>query len=433
VLAQPVEWEQFGSEIIARGITFDAADTLWAITNDVYQLAPGSDAWVEINDIGGRRLLFTTAGTLLVTTPGTVRSTDRGRTFTDLFQRADGGLYEVPADVGSPPSGNAPLAGRLFSGLRIGDFDGAAFSADDGATWTEVPIGDQGTFGGDAQAFLAIPDGEHAGRVVAACYNGLAYSDDGGQTWELSSVWQPFAFAAFAVARLPLGSGPHGGRLLAGVDGPVDGVGTTAVWASDDGGQTWAPLHDFGVPGGRIAALLWAGATAAGEQTVYAVRVFSDVWRSGDGGRTWEALGNVNPERNTNVKDALVGPDGRLYVAQNRSGSGDPLNGVYRTVAPVAVAAEPGTPEAAEAASLAVYPNPAGDTARVTLALAEASEVRVAVYDVLGRAVAVLAEGPHATGTYTVEFDTAGLPAGVYIVRLTANGVSKTRRMTKVR
>ena len=95
-----------------------------------------------------------------------------------------------------------------------------------------------------------------------------------------------------------------------------------------------------------------------------------------------------------------------------------------------ALAAE-ALPEAV--ALLAPYPNPARGRATLTVELPAATEVRLAVYDGLGREVAVLAEGPLAAGAHVVAFDGSGLPSGVYLVRLTAGGVVATHRLTLLR
>ncbi|NBC18833.1 MAG: T9SS type A sorting domain-containing protein, partial [Bacteroidetes bacterium] len=55
---------------------------------------------------------------------------------------------------------------------------------------------------------------------------------------------------------------------------------------------------------------------------------------------------------------------------------------------------------------------------------------RLAVYDLLGREVAVLAEGTQPAGTHTATFDAAGLPSGVYLYRLEAGAYTQTHRMT---
>ncbi|HLF13359.1 MAG TPA: FlgD immunoglobulin-like domain containing protein, partial [Bacteroidota bacterium] len=60
--------------------------------------------------------------------------------------------------------------------------------------------------------------------------------------------------------------------------------------------------------------------------------------------------------------------------------------------------------------------------------------VTIAVYDLLGREVRTLADGPKAAGVYTVEWDGRdmnGLPApsGVYLVRMKAGDYSAARKI----
>lgn len=415
LLAQPIAWEHIGGEAFLFGLTFDEADTLWAINSrNVLHMPPGTEAWAEVSDYEGNRLMFTDAGSIIVETGGLARSTDRGRTFESVGQPAGGGLYRVRG---------GPLAGRLFAGVHVGnDPHGAAFSTDDGQTWIHAPIGDPDGPGGQAWAFAAVEDGPNAGRVVAACHNGLAYTDDGGLSWSVSSLWEPFAHIVYDVLRVP--AGPHAGRLIASVGGEHD------LWASEDDGATWGPLAEL-APNADGVRFVWAGTTAAGPETVFAVSAYSDVWRSGDGGETWEGLGNVYPEATTYVKDALIGPDGRLYVAQHQAGSGDPSNGLYRTVAPV-VSGEGGAP-APGATTLEVYPNPSAGRATAALALAETADVRVVVYDVLGRRVAVLHEGRLAAGAHRFGLDARALPAGIYVVRAESNTFTAARRVTVLR
>ena len=93
--------------------------------------------------------------------------------------------------------------------------------------------------------------------------------------------------------------------------------------------------------------------------------------------------------------------------------------------------AEGGLPMAYALAGAA--PNPFRGTASVGFALPETAEVRLVVYDLLGREVAVLAEGATEAGYHRVRFDGAGLPSGVYVVRLTAGTFVETARMTLLR
>ena len=99
-----------------------------------------------------------------------------------------------------------------------------------------------------------------------------------------------------------------------------------------------------------------------------------------------------------------------------------------------------GSAEAAEAAvqaegaeALAVYPNPATGRAQVAFGLAEAGAVRLAVYDALGREVAVLADGAAEAGRHVATFEGSGLASGVYVVRLETGAGVETRRLTLLR
>ncbi len=87
----------------------------------------------------------------------------------------------------------------------------------------------------------------------------------------------------------------------------------------------------------------------------------------------------------------------------------------------------------AEVALEAVAPNPSSGSARVSFAVPEAGAVRVAVYDVRGREVAVLVDGTMAAGRHEAVLSSGSLAAGVYVVRLEAGGQVLTRQAVVVR
>ncbi len=57
------------------------------------------------------------------------------------------------------------------------------------------------------------------------------------------------------------------------------------------------------------------------------------------------------------------------------------------------------------------------------------SWVRLVVYDMLGRELMVLADGPYRAGEYSFTFDATGLASGVYFYRLIAGSFSATKTM----
>ncbi len=89
------------------------------------------------------------------------------------------------------------------------------------------------------------------------------------------------------------------------------------------------------------------------------------------------------------------------------------------------------TEELPEEVSLSAnYPNPFNPGTTIHYALPAAATLRLAVYDVLGREVAVLADGVQAAGRHTVRFDAGHLPSGTYVVRLDTDEQSIVRTMT---
>ena len=88
---------------------------------------------------------------------------------------------------------------------------------------------------------------------------------------------------------------------------------------------------------------------------------------------------------------------------------------------------------AASAALLSAAPNPFSATTRITYQLPESADVRLAVYDLLGRRVVTLADGPRAAGDHTTTFDATGLAGGTYLVRLQAGAIVSARTIVVVR
>jgi hypothetical protein len=106
----------------------------------------------------------------------------------------------------------------------------------------------------------------------------------------------------------------------------------------------------------------------------------------------------------------------------------------YNVTMPVPTAGA-GGPTAAGALELSTpAPNPAAGTAALVLRAGEAQEVQVVLVDVLGRTVATLFDGAIGAGeARSLQVGLTDLPAGVYVVRATGNGVSVVRSITIAR
>jgi hypothetical protein len=79
------------------------------------------------------------------------------------------------------------------------------------------------------------------------------------------------------------------------------------------------------------------------------------------------------------------------------------------------------------------FPNPFNPTTVVRYQLPAASNVRLVVFDLLGREVSSLVNEREGPGSYEVKFDGAGLSSGVYFYRLTADNLVQTRKLMMLR
>lgn len=105
------------------------------------------------------------------------------------------------------------------------------------------------------------------------------------------------------------------------------------------------------------------------------------------------------------------------------------LDGTATRSTPVTVAL--GVPENARLHS--IFPNPARQQATVRYELSEAGEVRLDMYDLLGRRVQSLDPKRIPAGRAEVQFDTSALPTGTYFVRFQTGEIVQTRPVVVVR
>ena len=76
--------------------------------------------------------------------------------------------------------------------------------------------------------------------------------------------------------------------------------------------------------------------------------------------------------------------------------------------------------------TLSNYPNPFNPSTQIKYTLSETGSVTISVFNILGQRVKTLMEGFRSSGAHTTTFNAAGLPAGMYVVRLESTGQSGT-------
>lgn len=230
----------------------------------------------------------------------------------------------------------------------------------------------------------------------------------GGTSWAVTNYPHPdVSVVAFYDAEIGLATGK---------------LSDQTVYRTLDGGTTWESF-----PSPRTGWGMDIGFAPGDPSMIWIADESGQVLFSADTGRTWTvqlSVGGNHQLRDLAIVSSthgwLLGDDGCVYRSSN---GGDP---------PVAVRGEP--PEFPHAFSLEQnYPNPFNPETVVRYQVPVASDLKIIVYDLLGRQVAVLVNDRKEAGSYEVKFSGTGLASGVYFYRLQAGSYVNTRKLLLLR
>ena len=182
----------------------------------------------------------------------------------------------------------------------------------------------------------------------------------------------------------------------------------------------WSPATDDHTPSAALTYNLHVATT--GGDIIFSSESLAD------GRRLLSKPGNASLNTSWTLRDL---PDGeyewRVQAIDNAFNGGAFAEGGSFMVGTVDTEGQAGLPTVFRADS--AYPNPANAEAGISIDLPVAAEVRVSLYDVLGREVAsVPAQALEAGTNQELKLDLSGLPSGVYLWRTEAIGVSGTER-----
>jgi photosystem II stability/assembly factor-like uncharacterized protein len=334
-----------------------------------------------------------------------MRSTDRGSTWDTTYLAPPG-----PANLLVASDVAVDSAGIFYAtGYRTG----LHRSTDAGITWSNLSC--PGTYfktlhvAGDGKILVQtfIEDGPPLVR-----YFTTRISTDGGASWRAvtpgSDTTEVFDYASAS-----------NGRLFAGT--------SMGVYSSSDGGVTWTstPLKH---PDVRAFAFnpdgdLFAGSASHG------------VFRSTDAGSSWSAFSGGLADSSVNA--LYCDPTGFLYA-------GTAYAGLFRTSSTTTAIAGSTALGPLSFGLEQNYPNPFNPSTTIRIHVGGAAapggltgldsrRVALAVYDLLGRQVALLFDGKLEPGPHEFRFDGAGLASGVYICRMNAGKYSPSQKMVLLR
>ena len=337
------------------------------------------------------------------------RSTNSGSTFPVTLLSENSGSFINPADYDDRE--NILYTNRTLSGFyRVTGVLSAP-----SATVVSAPLGSSVTHlrvspyapEGTSTVYL----GTLSGRLFRVS-NAQAEDLDEIVIEELESPWPSMAISSIDI-------GTSEDQLLV----TSSSYGRVSVWETFDGGQTWRSregnLPDIPVrwglyhPDAPGVALV---ATEAGVWETTNLGAPDPTWTPSPGFPTVSTYMLQLREADNTVMASTHGRG--VFTAKFRSD--------------VVSSEDAATTPQAHALS-AAYPNPFADRAAFTLRLDDAQRVRVELFDVRGRRVALLHDGPLAASEHRFEVDGSGLAAGTYLYVVSGERFRDEGRMTLVR
>ncbi len=341
--------------------------------------------------------------------PVLLKTTDAGKSWAE----ADSGLKNPPGFNWNYPG---PLAidpqhpETLYTGTRSEGPQGFFRSTNGGAIWTKLG---QTTSLADGVTATAV-DPESTSTIYAADQlSELLKSTDCGLSWTVLL--------------------PDVGYCPLIVFGPAFPPATLFVTASKTSGNPWGLYRstDGGLSWDHPAADL----PAVSSVLALAVPADSADLEMALIGQASQVRGTIFEKPRGGPWQAVVVPTGSgslntLASAGRTVYAGGP--GVYVRELPTSVAT-PSQPVPSNFTLEPNYPNPFNPTTVISAQWSVTSDVRLVVYDLLGRQVAMLADGRYPAGEYSFAFDGRGFASGTYYYRLAVGGSAMVKKMVLVK
>ncbi|MGE4073021.1 MAG: WD40/YVTN/BNR-like repeat-containing protein [Lysobacterales bacterium] len=284
-------------------------------TGALYRSIDGGSSWTRVAAPVGAAVYdieyAPDGGIFLGTAGGLLYSNDQGQSFTqrDLGIGINQLVFDVHLVGGSGqqlwialPN---PLGGQPISLMR---------SDDGGFVWTNASPPVAAGLGGTAVAV----DPLNSNRIVATFsgdFGGGAVwaSSDGGQSWVDRSAGLPPGNPVFAVVY-------DGSRFLVG-GGRIFGSQFVGLYATDDLGAHWTPLHN---PSWPLRAISDIALDPNQPGVILAASAGAGVYRSADGGLTWQFGIGGTATLTVDAVRFLPGSSSAILI-------GTELYGVYRS------------------------------------------------------------------------------------------------------
>jgi Subtilase family/Secretion system C-terminal sorting domain len=199
----------------------------------------------------------------------------------------------------------------------------------------------------------------------------------------------------------------------------------SSVYADIGQGGSWIPLHEFGFPGAYAGDLMLRGIFGADEPIGQAGLIEFNVHRDG---------GVIATTTDLNLLETIPGAGSYEYTLESIYAQGSAWSEVLTIDSGSLGVEEPTQADLPMEFSIGdAYPNPFNPSVAVPVTLASAADVKLRVFDILGRQVASVSNGQMTAGTHTLSWTAEGVSSGVYFLRVTAGPMSSTQKVVLMR
>ena len=313
-------------------------------------------------------------------------------------------------------------SGNTIQGNHIGVAADGTTALGNGGHGVELGVGNGNRVGGTAPG---------AGNVIA--YNGLPSGQGYG-------VWVQFGTGNAIEGNAIYGNGRIAINLLSG--DAADGA-----TANDPGDADAGPNNVQNTPEITASTLVGDQLTVSYEvdtapaNAAYPLRI--EFFRALDGAGGAAFLGSDTYTEADHggcgaapcAKTVTVTPAAALVLTDLLTATATDADGNTSEFSAMArsVPTEPGAEAPTSTTLYAPAPNPAVGRSRLRYDLSEAGRVRLAVYDLLGREVALLVDADQFVGRFEADLETGALASGVYVVRLQSGATIQSHRLTVLR
>ncbi|MBN2105509.1 T9SS type A sorting domain-containing protein [bacterium] len=320
--------------------------------------------------------------------------------------------------------------GSMFGGT---DNNGIICSEDSGKTWSVV--------GGESWisiSKLAInSNGELFAGIDGFNYGGIYYSSDSGKTWVEKSDGLPNAGID---------------NLIVDHDDKIFVSSWFGIYKSINHGDSWEQCLDHDSYGTTI--------TISQNNDIYIGNSEGKLLKSEDHGIHWYEIelnsdvSKINSIKMTDDNQLFLGTDNGIYISNDHGISWTMCNknlpfneidciellssdqilisvrgsGLYVSKIETNINTDLNT-EKRDFHLLQNYPNPFNHSTKISYYLSESGNVSLKIYNISGQVIQTLIHEYQVSGEYKINWDSNGLPSGIYLYELKTDAISETNKL----